>query len=298
VPWNPQNAYIKDGDLVLMVGLSHKHFIVRIVAGETFQSHRGVIRHDDMIGQPYGSQIFSHNGSPFFLLQPALGDLLKGIRRNTQILYPKDIGFILVTMGIGPGQSVMEAGTGSGALTTALAYAVGPQGKVISCEARPEMQALARTNLERLGLLERVELITGNIADGCAESGVDALFLDLPNPFDYLAQVKAALKPGGFFGTILPTANQVIMLLSALRRNGYAFIDVCEVLLRYYKPEETRFRPVDRMVAHTGFLIFARPVILSEDPRAGDLLAETGLAERIHARGAADVDLEEPDLID
>ena len=275
---NITQTIVQPGDLVQLVGLSHKHFIVRITPGEVFQSHRGIIKHDEIIGLSYGSQVFSHNGSPFFLLQPALGDLLKGMKRNTQILYPKDIGYILVTMGIGPGQHVLEAGTGSGAFTTALAFSVGPQGRVTSYDARPEMQAIARDNLIRLGLIDRVELKTGDIVDGFEESGVDALFLDLPNPFDYLPQVKAALKPGGFFGTILPTTNQVIRLLTSLHRNQFAFVDVCEVLLRFYKADASRFRPTDRMVAHTGFLIFARPVILSDDPRAASLLAESGMA--------------------
>lgn len=279
MPWNPDNTHIQPGDLVMLVGLSHKHFIVRMSPGETFQSHRGVIPHDEMIGLPYGSQIFSHNGSPFFLLQPALGDLLKGIKRNTQILYPKDIGYILVTMGIGPGQRVLEAGTGSGSLTIALAFSVGPLGKVFSYDARPEMQAMARYNLDRVGLVDRVDLKTRRIEEGFDEIGIDAIFLDVPNPYDYLEQVKTALKPGGFFGTILPTTNQVTLLLSALHRNRFAFVDVVEVLLRFYKADPARFRPVDRMVAHTGFLIFARPLIPSEDPRALSLLAETGLVE-------------------
>lgn len=277
MPDNVSHTIIQAGDLVQLVGLSHKHFIVRMQPGAIFQSHRGVINHDDLIGKPYGSQVLSHNGSPFFLLQPALGDLLKSIRRNTQILYPKDIGYILVNMGVGPGQHVLEAGTGSGALTIALAFAVGREGQITSYEARPEMQAVAKDNLERLGLLDRVTLKSGDVSAGFSETGVDALFLDLPNPFDYLQQVREALKPGGFFGTILPTVNQVIRLLGAFHRFGFAFVDVCEVLLRYYKADAGKFRPADRMVAHTGYLIFARPVLPADDPSANSLFDEAGL---------------------
>ena len=93
---------------------------------------------------------------------------------------------------------------------------------------------------------------------------MDAIFLDVPNPYDFVGQVKTSLKGGGFFGSILPTANQVTKLLISLRRNQFAFIEVCEILLRYYKPEQDRFRPVDRMIAHTGFLIFARSVSMVE----------------------------------
>jgi tRNA (adenine57-N1/adenine58-N1)-methyltransferase len=203
--------------------------------------------------------------------------LIRGIRRNTQILYPKEIGYILVMMGIGPGLHVIEAGTGSGGLTTALAYAVGTQGHVTSYEVRPEMMKLAKSNLERVGMDDRVTFKSGNIGDGFEETGVDALFLDLPNPYDYMDQVRGALKAGGFFGSILPTTNQVVLLLSALRRTQFAFIDVCEVLLRYYKPEPDRFRPTDRMVAHTGFLIFARPVLVKEAELSPEFLADESL---------------------
>jgi len=276
LPWNLHGTHVQDGDLVQLVGLNHKHFIIRLKSGGVFQTHRGVLKHDDMIGQPWGTQIFSHNGAPFFLIQPALGALLRGIKRNTQILYPKDIGYLMVTMGIGPGMHVLEAGTGSGAMTSAFAYYVGPQGQVTTYEARPEMQEMARSNVTNLGLEDRVTFKLGNVGDGFAERDVDALFLDLPNPYDYIAQVRAALKPGGFFGCIVPTGNQVSALLNALRRERFAFIDVCEIMLRFFKPEPNRLRPADRMVAHTGYLVFARPVIIDPARANRALLRETG----------------------
>jgi tRNA (adenine57-N1/adenine58-N1)-methyltransferase catalytic subunit len=283
--WNLHGTHAQEGDLVQLVGLRHKSFTFLLRTGADFQSHRGVIRHDEIIGRPWGSAVTSHNGSPFFMLQPALADLLRHIKRNTQILYPKDIGFILTTMGIGPGQHVIEAGTGSGALTAALAYAVGPQGRVTSYEAREPFQQLAQSNLQTLGLEERVDFKVGDIFDGFAESGVDALFLDVPNPYDYMTQVRAALKPGGFFGSILPTTNQVSLLLKALREHDFAFMDVCEVLLRYYRADPERLRPTDRMVAHTGFLIFARPVLLPEGTEGQALLAENAEAEPVEELG-------------
>jgi tRNA (adenine57-N1/adenine58-N1)-methyltransferase len=249
------------GDLALLVGKSHKNFIVRLTPGGELQTHRGVVKFDDLIGQPWGTLSFSHKGNPFHLLQPSLADLLLQTKRTTQIMYPKDIGFILVTMGIGPGQHVVEAGTGSGALTTALAFTVGPQGRVFSYETREDMQNLARKNLDRVSLADRVIFKLRDIAEGFDEQDVDALFLDLPNPEDYLAQARAALKNGGFFGCILPTTNQVTLLVAALERHTFAFIEVCETLLRFYKPVAERLRPTDRMVAHTGYLIFARPIL-------------------------------------
>lgn len=288
MPWNLKSTHAQAGDLAQLVGLRHKHIIFTLVPGGEIHTHRGMLKHDDLIGLPWGSQVFSHQGSPFFLLQPALGDLLIDLPRNTQILYPKDIGYILVTMGIGPGQRVLEAGTGSGSMTIALAYAVGAEGRVITYEARPEIQNLARKNLERVGLQERVDFKLGDIAAGFDETDADAFFLDVINPYDYISQVRQALKPGGFFCGLVPTFNQVARLLAALRLNKFAFLEVCEILLRYYKSEPTRLRPTDRMVAHTGFLVFARRVEISEDARARELLKETGAIGLEESRLQAD----------
>jgi tRNA (adenine57-N1/adenine58-N1)-methyltransferase len=264
----------RDGDLAQLVGLRHKHFILNLQAGAKFETHRGILQHDDLIGKAWGTQVFSHLGSPFFLLQPSLGDLLTNLPRTTQIMYPKDIGFILVTMGVGPGQTVMEAGSGSGSMTTALAYAVGREGRVISYEVRPDMQNLAKKNLNRFGLASRVDFKLRDIVEGFDETDADSFFLDVPNPYDYVLQVRAALKPGGFLCCLIPTFNQVEKTLLALRQSNFAFLEVCELLLRYYKPEPTRLRPTDRMVAHTGFLVFARKIEPSEDPRAKELNEE------------------------
>jgi tRNA (adenine57-N1/adenine58-N1)-methyltransferase catalytic subunit len=176
-------------------------------------------------------------------------------------MYPKDIGFAFLKMGIGPGSYVLEAGTGSGGLTTALAFIVGPEGIVYSYDSRPDIQRLAEKNLEQLGLKKRVRFKLRDIAEGFDEKNVDALFLDVPNPYDYLSQAWKALKLGGPFGAILPTTNQVAILLSGLRRENFGYVEVCEIFIRYYKPIPERLRPTDRMVAHTGFLIFARSIL-------------------------------------
>ena len=249
------------GDIAQLISAQNKRFIFRLVLDGKFETHRGYISHNDLIGKPWGSRVLTHLGSPFVLLQPSLADILIETRRNTQIMYPKDIGFILLSMDIVPGKHILEAGTGSGSFTTALAYAVGPQGFVTTYETRPEFQHLARKNLERLGLVDRVEFKLRDISDGFDESNADAVYLDLPNPQDYILQAKAALKPGGYLGSILPTTNQVSTLLIALRRANFAFIEVCEILLRYYKAVADRLRPTDRMVAHTGYLIFSRSVV-------------------------------------
>lgn len=256
-----EKSFAQAGDIAQLISASNKRFIFRLVPDGKFETHRGYLSHNDLIGKSWGSRVVTHLGSPYVLLQPSLADILIETKRNTQIMYPKDIGFILVTMDIGPGKHVLEAGTGSGSFTTALAYSVGPQGHVTSYESRPEFQYLAQKNLDRLGLSDRVEFKLRDIALGFDEKNVDAVFLDLPNPQDYIPQAKDALKPGGYLGSILPTTNQVSLLLIALRRANFAFIEVCEVILRYYKAVADRFRPTDRMVAHTGYLIFARSVV-------------------------------------
>ncbi len=252
------NEYIEEGDLAEIVGRSHFHHIVKIESGKEIQSHKGIIKMSDLIGLSWGSVVKSHNGNTFFVLQPALNDILKDTPRNTQILYPKDIGFVLLSLNVGPGKTVLEAGTGSGALTTAFAHTVGSTGHVYTYEARKEMQDVAIKNLKKNYLDDRVTFKLRNIEEGFDEKNADCLFLDVPNSYDYIPQVKNALKPGGFFGGILPTTNQVEKLLKALKENGFAFTEVCEILIRYWRTDPERFRPVDRMVGHTGFLIFSR----------------------------------------
>nr|HID14507.1 tRNA (adenine-N1)-methyltransferase [Anaerolineae bacterium] len=252
-------------DLALLVGRDRKSFIVRLEPGSQFHTHRGMLAHDDLIGSPWGTRLSTHLGYPFLLLRPSTDDLVRDLKRTTQIVYPKDAGYILMKMRIAPGCRVVEAGTGSGGLTLVLAQAVSPTGRVYSYEARPEMLKLARRNLEQLDLTEFVEFKLRDVAEGFDERDADALFLDLPNPWDYLTQAHAALVNGGFFGCILPTTNQVSRLIGALEEADFGLIEVEELLLRPYKAMPARLRPMDRMVAHTGYLIFARALIPLEE---------------------------------
>lgn len=273
--------FTREGDLIQLVGLSHKSFILTLKTGSVFHTHRGILNHDDLIGIRWGSQIYSHNGSPFFVLQPSMTDILRNTKRSTQIMYPKEIGFILLYMGIGPGSRVIEAGTGSGSFTTALAHAIGEAGHIYSYDIKDTNQLSAKKTLENLDLIRRVDLKVRDIANGFDETNVDAIFLDVSNPYDYLEQVRASLKPGGHFGCLVPTTNQVIQVLVALRRRNFAFVEVCDIAVRYYKTEPSRFRPADRMIAHTGYLIFARPIIIENETDDNDLLKEIGLLSKL-----------------
>jgi tRNA (adenine57-N1/adenine58-N1)-methyltransferase catalytic subunit len=250
-----------ENDLVLLLGQDHKEFIVCLKAGARLQTHRGTINHDDLIGQPIGREVRSHLGKPFVVLEPSTFDLIRQLKRTTQIMFPKDIGYVLMRLNLMPGSRVVEAGSGSGGLTVALARAVGGEGRVYSYEARPDILRLAQKNLDTLGLGSRVDFKLRDIGEGLDERDVDALFLDLRRPWAYLDHVVETLKDSGFFGAIVPTTNQVSDLLLGLEgQEGFGSIEVEEVLVRPYKPVPGRLRPADRMVAHTGYLVFARKV--------------------------------------
>jgi tRNA (adenine57-N1/adenine58-N1)-methyltransferase len=256
---------VYDGDLVLLVGNDRKTSIVRMRSGQEFQTHHGVLGHDEVIGQRWGATVSTHLGYDYMILPPSLDQLVRDIRRNTQIIYPKEIGYMLMKMNIGPGTRVLEAGTGSGGLTLALARMVQPEGHVYSYEARTDFQDLAKANLARVGLESYVTFKTRDIDEGFDETSVDAAVLDVREPWLYLKQVHAALRGGGFFCSLVPTVNQVGVLLRNLEMRPFGFVEVEELLLRPYKAIAERLRPVDRMVAHTGYLIFAR-ALLEEAP--------------------------------
>jgi tRNA (adenine57-N1/adenine58-N1)-methyltransferase len=269
------------GDLVLFVARDYKRFIVQLEPGGELHTHRGRINHDDIIGRPLGRQILSHLGKPFLVLEPSTHDLIRDIRRTSQIVFPQDASYLLMRLNVHPGTTVIEAGTGSGAFTLALARTVMPAGRVYSYDMREDMLNLARRNLDKVGLVPYVEFKLRDIEAGFDETVVDALFLDVRTPWSYLDQAWAALKGGGFFATLVPTANQVIEALHHLPRHGFGYLEVEEILLRPYKAVAGRFRPMDRMVAHTGYLIFGRRIdpeaipVDEEDDAAGDMVGET-----------------------
>jgi len=263
---NPKPRAAMAGDLAQFIDPRGKKHIVTLTEGGKFQTNHGQLLFADAIGIPWGSPLKTHLGKNFIMVQPSLNDILLSTKRATTIMYPKDIGFILLNMNIGNGHTVIEAGTGSGALTTAICWAVGNQGHVYSYDTRENAQGLARKNVRKMGYQDRVTFKNQDIAYGFDETEADSLFLDVPNPEDFLQFVRSALRSGGFFGSLVPTTNQVSGLLEGLYAHNFAFVTVCEIMLRYYKSVPTRLRPDDRMTAHTGFLIFGRP-ILSEKER-------------------------------
>jgi tRNA (adenine57-N1/adenine58-N1)-methyltransferase len=251
---------VNAGDIVLLIGKDRRTFIRTISPGHRFECHLGYIEYDDLVGVPYGEQVHTNKGHKLFILPPHTDDIIRHLHRQGQIIFPKDLGYIALKLGIRPGVTVIEAGTGSGALTVTLALLVGEEGHVYSYERRQNMQERALANVRRMGLLHRVTFHLRDIERGFDEQNVHALFLDVREPWDYLPQARAALRGGGFFGAIVPTINQVTELTQRLYDGPWYLLEIEELLLRSYKTIPARIRPDDQMVGHTGFLVFARAV--------------------------------------
>lgn len=269
------------GDLVMLVGKDRRTFIRTVTQGQKFQCHLGEFYYDDLVELPYGIQVRTNAGHKMFVLPPHTDDVIRHLQRDGQIIFPKDLGYIALKLGIRPGVRVIEAGTGSGGLTTLLALLVGESGHVYSYERRDDMQKRAVANLKRLGLSDRVTFHLRDISEGFDETGVEALFLDVRDPWDYLPQARAALRGGGFFGAIVPTTNQIIALTERLYEGPWFMLEVEELILRPYKTIPARIRPDDQVIGHTGFLIFARAVdreIRDDEPLIGDADDNTDLA--------------------
>ena len=252
-----QAAY---GDTILLISKDRKGYIRTLTPGGNLATHLGLIQFDDLIDKPYGSAVRTHLDHLFYLLPPQIPDLLAHARHETTIIQPKDLGYIAIRLGARPGARIVEAGTGSGALTMALAMLVGDDGHIYSYERKESLPAIATKNLNRAGVTHRVTFTIRDIAEGFDVTDADALFLDVMNPWDYLTQARAALAGGGGFGAIVPTINQVIDLVGAMYTGPWFMLEVEELLLRQYKLSPARIRPDDQMVGHTGFLIFARAV--------------------------------------
>ncbi|MBQ7456282.1 MAG: tRNA (adenine-N1)-methyltransferase [Desulfovibrio sp.] len=256
IPW---------GSLVIFITPRGKRALKRLTPGEDWHTTDGIVAAELVHQSNFGDEIKTHTLVPILLEEATLFDRLQGIKRQTQIIYPKDIAQICVHLGAGSDRTIIEAGCGSGALTCALSYFAGPTGRVISHDAREEFVNLARRNLRWAGLGENVELHVKDIAEGFCAENADALFLDVRTPWCYIDQALAAVRPGATLGFLLPTIDQVHELLLTLETKAVAHITVSELFERQWKPLADRLRPQDRMIAHTGFLIFCRHQVVSED---------------------------------
>lgn len=252
---------IIEGDYILLYLSQRKTYLVKVEAGKSFHTHKGFIKFDDLIGKDYGSCISSNLGVEFIAIKPLLRDFIMKSVRKTQITYPKDIALIVMFSGIGSGSRVVEAGTGTGALTTALAHYVKPSGKVYSYEIREEFLKTAEKNLKRAGLIDFVELKNKDITTGIDESDIDSVILDLATPWLVVPHAYDALKPCGTIVSFSPTIDQVVKTVEALKENGFADIETVECLMRGMQTERGKTRPQTLMTGHTGYITFARKAI-------------------------------------
>jgi tRNA (adenine57-N1/adenine58-N1)-methyltransferase len=247
------------GDRALLVDSKHRRHLITLVPGGEFHSHAGVLRHDDLIGHDEGSTVRTTLGARLTAVRPTLAEYILEMPRGAQVIYPKDLGPILMLADIYPGARILESGVGSGALTMVLLRAVGPTGHVTGYELRDDFADRARRNVEGLlgpGLPLDVEV--RDTYDGIDEDHLDRIILDLPEPWRVVKHAVAALRPGGILLAYLPTIGQVARLREELADSPFGMAQSLEVLQRGWHVDGQSVRPDHRMVAHTGFLTHAR----------------------------------------
>ncbi len=250
---------IQDGSYVFIFLDAKRNWIRKVKTGEEFHSNKGIIKFDDIIGRPYGIKVTSHSNQIFQIHRPSLTDIQISMGRNTQIIYAKDAGAILLETGIGAGSRVVESGTGSGALTWVLANAVGDSGQVYTYEIREDMYQGAKKNLERYANMSRITMHHRDISEGIIESEIDAVILDLATPWEIVDLAHNALKSSHQIASYSPTIEQVMKTCKALSENGkWGMIRTLEVLQREIMVRENKTRPTTWMVGHTGYITFAR----------------------------------------
>jgi tRNA (adenine57-N1/adenine58-N1)-methyltransferase len=249
---------------VLLIDRRRRRYMIQLRPGASSDLRGGKVSHDMLLGQEEGGAVVSTRGERFLVLRPTLAEFVLEMPRGAQVIYPKDLGAILVGADIFPGARVLEAGTGSGALTMALLRAVGPAGRVVSYEIRDEFARIADQNIRRfLGAADtfvprRHDIYTGILPE---DAPIDRIVLDLPEPWHVTNHAAQALVSGGIFFSYVPTIPQVVRTAEALRSVGaFGLVETVEVLMRSWNIDGLSVRPAHRMVAHTGFLTTARKV--------------------------------------
>jgi tRNA (adenine57-N1/adenine58-N1)-methyltransferase len=246
------------GERALLLDSKGRRYLVTLAAGGSFHSHAGWFAHDDLIGHEEGVEVRTTSGARYLAVRPTLADFILKMPRGAQVIYPKDLGQILVQADLFPGARVLEAGVGSGALSMTMLRA---GAEVHGYEVRNDFAARARSNVESMlgaPALARYHVVDKDVYEGVAQEGLDRIVLDLPEPWRVLPHVPACLRPGGLLLAYLPTINQVATLRQALDEGPFVLAETVEVLVRSWHIEGRSVRPDHRMVGHTGFLTTAR----------------------------------------
>ncbi len=255
---------IAEGQDVFLYLDRRRTYLVRVEAGKSFHTHKGYIRLGELIGKEYGTRINSSMGIEFVALRPNLRDQIFKVKRKTQISYPKDIALIIMFSGIGPGSRVVEAGTGTGALTSALAHYIKPIGRVYTYEVRQEFREMAIKNLDRAGVSEFVEFKNKDVTEGIDENEVDAVILDLATPWLVVPHAYSALKGSGVLVSFSPTIDQIVKTTEVLAQNNFVDVETVETLMRFMQVERGKTRPQTLMTGHTGYITFARKAVKTQ----------------------------------
>lgn len=251
-----------EGELVLLVDRKDRRYMFPLKAGADFHSHAGTVNHDDLIGGPAGIKVTSTHGATYLIVRPTLSDYILKMPRGAQVIYPKDIGPILMLADIFPGARVFESGLGSGALSTALLRA---GAEIFGYEIREDFAERAQKNVETfLGAeaLERYHVELRDAYEGIDTTEIDRVILDLPEPWSVVPHATEVLVPGGIFVAYTPSITQASRLRESLAHGPYELAATTEVLNRGWHIEGQAVRPDHRMVAHTAFLTHARRVEL------------------------------------
>jgi len=253
------------GDHVLLIDNKRRRHLITLEPGGEFHSHTGVLRHDDLLGNPEGITVRTTKGARLVALRPTLAEYVLEMPRGAQVIYPKDLGPILMLADVFPGARILESGVGSGALTMALLRSIGPTGEVVGYELRPDFADRARRNISgMLGDDVPLRVEVRDVYDGIDEEGLDRVVLDLPEPWQVVKHAETALRPGGIMLAYLPTIGQVSRLREELEGSEFGMAESLEVLQRTWHVEGQSVRPDHRMVAHTGFLTTARLLVPAE----------------------------------
>ena len=254
---------LSPGDIVQITDDRGRHHTLVLQPGATFHTHRGSIAHDDLLGRPEGIVVTTTGGTRYVALRSLLEDFVLSMPRGAAVIYPKDSARIAMLTGLRPGWSVLEAGAGSGALTCSLLQAVGAQGRVVSCERRPDFAETARANVVRWFGGEPAEwtLHVGDLGERAWSDAVpfDAVCLDMLDPWEHIGSAADALRPGGTLVVYVATTTQLSRIAEDLRADGrWTEPRAEESLVRTWHLEGLAVRPDHRMVAHTGFLLASR----------------------------------------
>ena len=246
------------GEPVLLIDRKNRRYLFDLAEGGEFHTHAGVVAHDEIIGADEGTGVRSTRGAAYMMMRPTLADAVLKMPRGAQVVYPKDLGPILMLADVFPGARVLEAGVGSGALSLALLRA---GADVLGYELRDDFLARARANVARFagaGALNRYRTEQRDVYEGIDDTGLDRVVLDLAEPWRAVAPAASALRPGGILLAYTPSVTQVSRLRAALVESAFALHDTVEVMQRGWHVEGAAVRPNHRMVAHTGFLTTSR----------------------------------------